>query len=138
VQHGASTLPDDAFDKFPLSGAAEVHLATGFQNIIYDSASFPAELRDKIYAHIENKHADEKKSGQTEEQFMYKTRKKAFGPFKEAIWNMPEEARERISDALEAKFDLLFEKLNVHDTLEIIKKFALTTETKTPLSDILI
>ena len=41
VQHGASTLPDEMFDLFPKRGTLEVHLATGFQNIIFDSASFP-------------------------------------------------------------------------------------------------
>lgn len=136
VQHGASTLPDDAFDKFPLNAAAEVHLATGFQNIIYDSEFFPAQMRDKIYAYLREKLGDEKKSGQTEEQFLYKTRKKAFGPFKEALWNIPEEARKRISEELENQFDLLFEKLNVHDTFEIIKQCAMTTKAKQSLSAI--
>ena len=42
VQHGASTLPNEAFDRFPATGTAEVHLATGFQNIVYDSPNFPA------------------------------------------------------------------------------------------------
>ena len=41
VQHGASTLPDEAFDMFPKVDTVEVHLATGFQNIIYDSPNFP-------------------------------------------------------------------------------------------------
>ena len=45
VQHGASTLPDEAFDRFPATGTAEVHLATGFQNIVYDSKNFPDDLR---------------------------------------------------------------------------------------------
>ncbi|MCL2669911.1 MAG: class II fructose-bisphosphate aldolase, partial [Syntrophaceae bacterium] len=40
VQHGASTLPEEAFDRFPATGTAEVHLATGFQNLIYDSPHF--------------------------------------------------------------------------------------------------
>ena len=31
VQHGASTLPPDAFDAFPRVGACEIHLATDFQ-----------------------------------------------------------------------------------------------------------
>jgi hypothetical protein len=35
------SLPDEAFDKFPQYHAAEIHLATGFQNIIYDSEFFP-------------------------------------------------------------------------------------------------
>ena len=52
VQHGASTLPDEAFDRFPATGTAEIHLATGFQNMIYDSKDFPAQLRAKIYDHL--------------------------------------------------------------------------------------
>lgn len=136
VQHGASTLPDDAFDKFPLNAAAEVHLATGFQNIIFDSPSFPPHLRDEIYAYLRDKHGDEKTSGQTDEQFLYKTRKKAFGPFKEAIWNIPEEARMKISEELERKYDQLFEKLNVHNTFEVVKRCAMTTEAKQFLSTI--
>src|SRR5687767_10452681 len=36
VQHGASTLPDEAFDAFPRVGACEIHLATNFQNLLYD------------------------------------------------------------------------------------------------------
>ena len=45
VQHGASTLPDDAFNMFPETGTSEVHLATGFQNMIYDSSHLPAEFQ---------------------------------------------------------------------------------------------
>ncbi len=52
VQHGASTLPDEAFDKFPKTETAEVHLATGFQNIIYESVNFPPEMRDRIYRYL--------------------------------------------------------------------------------------
>jgi fructose/tagatose bisphosphate aldolase len=36
VQHGASTLPEEAFHRFPAIGTAEIHLATGFQNLIGD------------------------------------------------------------------------------------------------------
>ncbi|HDS11642.1 MAG TPA: aldolase, partial [Candidatus Wirthbacteria bacterium] len=36
VQHGASTLPAGYFRQFPASEAIEIHLATGFQNIILD------------------------------------------------------------------------------------------------------
>ena len=46
VQHGASTLPEDLFGKFPEVETAEIHLATGFQNLIYDHPQFPRELRD--------------------------------------------------------------------------------------------
>ena len=42
VQHGASTLPPSAFDAFPKAGACEIHLATDFQNMVYDHPQFPA------------------------------------------------------------------------------------------------
>ena len=47
VQHGASTLPDEAFDLFPQEETVEVHLATGFQNIIMDSPHFPQKLEEQ-------------------------------------------------------------------------------------------
>ena len=45
VQHGASTLPDELFDRFPEVETAEIHLATGFQNMLFDHPAFPAELK---------------------------------------------------------------------------------------------
>jgi len=123
VQHGASTLPDDAFDIFPKRGTAEVHLATGFQNMIYDSSSFPPELKKEIYAYLLSKHADERKPSDTEEQFIYKTRKKGFGPFKERIWNIDAGRRARIGAELEERFEMLFKKLNAVDTVGYVKKW---------------
>ena len=61
VQHGASTLPDDAFDIFTKKGAAEVHLATGFQNLVYESKAFPAPLKEDMYSYLRTKCASEKK-----------------------------------------------------------------------------
>ncbi|MFQ5713678.1 MAG: class II fructose-bisphosphate aldolase [Candidatus Scalinduaceae bacterium] len=120
VQHGASTLPGDAFDKFPQTGTAEVHLATEFQNMIYENGQFPKDLREEIYDYLKKNCAEERKEGQTDEQFIYKTRKKAFGPFKEKIWNLPGNIRENISATLEDKFVFLFEKLNVGNTKKIV------------------
>ena len=123
VQHGASTLPDEAFDMFPKTGALEVHLATGFQNLIYDSPYFPKKLLNDIHDHLFGKYGDEKKEGETEEQFLYKTRKKAFGDFKKETWNIPAENLEKIRETLEARFSLLFRKLNVINTVDLVNKF---------------
>ena len=133
VQHGASTLPDEAFDKFPATTTAEVHLATGFQNIIYDSPNFPADLKEKMYAWIEKNCADERKEDQTDEQFYYKTRKKGFGPLKQELWNLPENTRIAIGKELEDKFDFLFQKLNVGNTAELIKKFVKPVKVTPPV-----
>ena len=123
VQHGASTLPNEAFDKFPKTGTAEIHLATGFQNMIYESRHFPQALRDEMYQYIKSKMIGEKKDTDTEEQFIYKTRKKGFGPFKKEVWGLPEEARHAIAHELENQFSFLFEKLNVKNSSGIVAKY---------------
>ncbi|MFH1911747.1 MAG: class II fructose-bisphosphate aldolase [Pseudomonadota bacterium] len=132
VQHGASTLPEEAFDRFPATGTAEVHLATGFQNIIYDSPSFPAALRMQIYDYLKREAASERKEGDTEEQFFYKTRKKGIGPFKKELWELPAAVRTALGGELEAQFALLFRKLNVGNTLDTVNRFV--TPVDVPLS----
>ena len=79
VQHGASTLPQNLFHKFPELETAEIHLATDFQNMTYGSSLFPNDFKEEIYTHLRKKFAAEKKEGETDEQFIYKTRKKGFG-----------------------------------------------------------
>jgi fructose/tagatose bisphosphate aldolase len=122
VQHGASTLPEDAFHMFPETGTSEVHLATGFQNIIYDSTHLPAGFRDEVYAYIKTEFAKEHKEGQTEEQFIYSTRKKGFGAIKKKWWDLGEDIRRPIMAELEQKFGLLFDKLRVMNTTDIVNK----------------
>lgn len=121
VQHGASTLPEEAFNMFPETGTSEVHLATGFQNIIYDSKSLPSEFRSEVYAFIKQEYAKEWKEGQTEEQFIYSTRKKGFGLLKKKWWGLPDDVKEPIIKELEERFSLLFDKLKVSNTTDIVK-----------------
>ena len=91
VQHGASTLPDELFHRFPAVETAEIHLATGFQNTLYEHPAFPAELHAKIEAWCFENAADERKPDQTDEQFIYTTRKKAIGPFKRELWDLDQQ-----------------------------------------------
>jgi fructose/tagatose bisphosphate aldolase len=128
VQHGASTLPDEAFDRFPATGTAEIHLATGFQNIIYDSKHFPPELRSRIYGYLMREAASERKEGDTEEQFFYKARKKGLGPFKQELWALPEAVRSALGAELEAQFSLLFRKLNVGGTIATVSRFVMPVD----------
>lgn len=123
VQHGASTLPPEAFHKFPEVGTAEIHLATAFQNLLYDHALFPADLREEIYAYLRKEHAADWKEGKTEEQFLYEARKKALGPFKRELWNLPEEVRATVGQELEAQFIFLFEQLGVTDTADMVARY---------------
>jgi fructose/tagatose bisphosphate aldolase len=134
VQHGASTLPAELFDKFPKVGTLEIHLATEFQNMIYDHPLFPEELRRQIYDWLFENCKDERKPTDTDQQFIYKTRKKALGPFKKELWSLPKEVKEAISSDLQKKFEFLFEKLNVINTKDVVKKY--TKIVKVPLGSV--
>lgn len=122
VQHGASTLPAEAFDKFPEMQTLEVHLATEFQNIIFDGGAFPGDLKEEIYAYLREACADEQVDGETDEQFIYKTRKKAWGPFKQQTWDLPTETRGALGSLVQDKFEFLMDKLGVADTGRLVTK----------------
>jgi fructose/tagatose bisphosphate aldolase len=114
VQHGASTLPDSAFNNFPKRETCEIHLATNFQNMLYDA--LPDALRADVYAWLRENAKDERKATDSDEQFFYKTRKKALGPFKRKFWDLPADARAKLGQAYDAKFGFLFAQLAIGDT----------------------
>ncbi len=120
VQHGASTLPDTAFHNFPSTETAEIHLATNFQNMLYDH--MPAALQKEIYAWLDTNAAEERKEKDSAEQFYYKTRKKALGPFKKALWDLDAATKSDLSAAYDAKFEFLFTQLNVGGTRVAVRK----------------
>jgi fructose/tagatose bisphosphate aldolase len=120
VQHGASTLPESAFSKFAEATACEVHLATGFQNLVYDL--MPDGLRNEVYAWLRENQAGERKPKDTEEQFLYKTRKQAIGAFKAQLWGLDDEFRASARQQLEDKFVFLFEQLGIVGTRDLVAR----------------
>jgi hypothetical protein len=123
VQHGASTLPPDAFGNFSRLETAEIHLATNFQSIVFDSTALPADLREKMYKWLDANAESERKAGDSPEQFYYKARKKAIGPFKQEVWSLPPAVRAAIAAELEKTFDFLFEQLKVNNTAPLVQKY---------------
>jgi fructose/tagatose bisphosphate aldolase len=121
VQHGASTLPDDMFHKFPPTETCEIHLATNFQNMLYDH--MPASLREEIYTWLDANESGDRKASDTDEQFHYKTRKKALGPFKKQIWALPADVKAALASAYDAKFEFLFKQLNIANTKDLVAKY---------------
>jgi fructose-bisphosphate aldolase, class II len=130
VQHGASTLPDSAFHNFPKRETAEIHLATNFQNMLFDN--LPKGLRDEIYAWLRENAKDERKPSDSDEQFFYKTRKKALGPFKQRFWDLPDDTKARLAAAYDEKFGFLFEQLAVGGTAAAVAKFVHAPEQHRP------
>ena len=121
VQHGASTLPEDAFHKFVENEAIEVHLATNFMTMFYDNA--PADLKKEMYTWLDVNSASERKPGMTAEQFYYKTRKNAIGSFKAKMYGLPQADKDKLSLAWEGQFDKLFKLLGMKDTRQYVEKF---------------
>ena len=131
VQHGASTLPDTSFNSFPKRETAEIHLATNFQTMMFDH--LPTVLRDEIYAWLRENAKDERKASDSDEQFFYKTRKKAIGPFKQQMWSLPAETQKTLDAAYDAKFLFLFEQLAIGNTADVTRKFVSPPEQHRPM-----
>jgi fructose/tagatose bisphosphate aldolase len=123
VQHGASTLPPDAFDAFPKAGACEIHLATDFQNIVVDHPLFPTGLRDEMNAWLREHAAGERRPSDTDAQFLFRTRKKSVGAFKRELWSLDDDVKDAIGRSLEERFSFLFTKLNVAETTSLVRRF---------------
>lgn len=124
VQHGASTLPDELFHRFPEVETAEIHLATGFQNLLFEHPRFPAELLRAIEQWTNENAADERKEDESQDQFFYKTRKKALGAFKRELWELPD--KEEILAAQEEKLRFLFQQLGVAGSAQHVARYVTT------------
>jgi fructose/tagatose bisphosphate aldolase len=123
VQHGASTLPDELFHRFPQVETAEIHLATGFQNMIMDHPRFPAGLLKEMHAYCNRDLSAERSEGETDIQFFYKTRKKAWGPFKQQTWDMPADVRQALGATLQEKFEFLIRQLKAENRRETTLRY---------------
>lgn len=133
VQHGASTLPETAFHKFVEAKTCEVHLATAFQSLVMDHPAVPEALKAEMVEWVKTNAAEERKPKDTEAQFIYKSRKKAVGPFKKKFWDLPEEIRAAVGADLEKMFSFLFDQLGIMDTRKTVEKFVTTPEIHRPL-----
>ncbi len=126
VQHGASTLPDTLFHRFPEVETAEIHLATGFQNALYEHPAFPADLHREIEAWCFANAADERKPDQTDAQFIYSARKKAIGPFKRQLWDLP--TKDAILASQGEKIGYLFDQLAVTGGRSTVDRYVTPAE----------
>ncbi len=135
VQHGASTLPDELFHRFPEVDTAEIHLATGFQNTLYDHPAAPKALLDEVEVWVHANAMDERKEGETEQQFVYKARKKALGPLKRRLWEL--ETKDEILVTQAKKLELLYHELRVNGTRATVDRFVRAPERHRPLPDAL-
>jgi hypothetical protein len=76
-----------------------------------------------MYAWIREHALEERKPKDTEEQFIYKARKKALGPFKKRMWSIEADRRRAIGQALEERFTFLMKQLKINDTAAAVARF---------------
>ena len=98
--------------------------------MLYDM--IPAALREEMYAWLRVNAAEERKAGDTDEQFIYKTRKKALGPFKQKLWAVDGADAAAIDRAFDQKFEFLFTQLAAGGTAAHVKRFVTTTPMHRP------
>ena len=68
--------------------------------------------------------AGDRKPTDTDEQFLYKARKKALGMYKKELWGLPEATRKAIGASLEERFAFLLKQLCVNGTRAVAEKYA--------------
>jgi len=125
VQHGASTLPNEAFDRFPATtSTAEIHLATDSRIIVYDSPNFPPDLHERIYDYPEPGGGFERKEGIRKSSSSTKPGRRGSGPSNGRCGDLPQGGPcgpGRLS--WRRSSPSLFRKLNVGNTLEVVNRF---------------
>src|SRR5262249_10623266 len=90
---------------------------------------FPAALKAEMYSWVRENAGEERKPKDTEEQFIYKARKKAIGPFKRQMWSIDDAARAAIGRSLEERFTFLMRQLKIDGTASVVAKFVKASET---------
>jgi len=131
VQHGASTLPDELFHRFREVETVEIHLATGFQNALYEHPAFPRSMHEQIEQWCFANALDERKSDQTDQQFVYTTRKKALGPFKRQLWDL--ESKDAILHDQARKIRFLMHELGVEGSRPMVDRYVTPVEWHRPI-----
>ena len=137
VQHGASTLPKEAFNEFAKANAIEVHLATGFQNLIFDHPALPADLKEAAYTWLRENRQEERTPEMTDEQFYYTTRKRAWGPahLKKLWWSIPSDRKDAIMTDLQEEFRVIFDRLGIGGTAAMVEQTVTPVRTAAPMPE---
>ena len=121
VQHGASTLADSQLSQFPAHQTLEIHLATGWQNLVMDHPAFPADLMHRVGEWVDVQYLNERKLDQTEAQFHYRMRKYAWGQIRREVWELPNEVQDTLATAVYERAKVIFRELGIRETRKYLE-----------------
>ena len=102
--------------------AVEIHLALGFNNLLFDHPRLPQAVKDEIRAYVFERHAHERAAGETDAQFVYNLRKKSWAGMKQRFFELPADIQSDLMASLEEMFADMFRRMNVADTEELVKR----------------
>jgi hypothetical protein len=108
VQHGASTLPDGAFNNFPRTETAEIHLATNFQNMLFDPPAAP--LRQEIYDGSRRTRRTSANRPTRTSSSSTRRGKRRSGRSSAPV-DLPDDVKAAVAKAYDTKFEFLFTQL---------------------------
>jgi len=121
VRSGITPVPETLFPRFPGNDVGELHVTAPFEDLIFDHEAFSPELRKDIYRWIDSEWPGERQSGMSGETFYRATRKRALLPFKQAMWDQPQEQRDRIMADVQAKLVSCFGALGADNTTGLVR-----------------
>ena len=134
VQHGASTLPDELFHHFPAVETAEIHLATGFQNLLFEHPAFPAELHRAIRRMVLRECRRRAQAGRRPtNSSSTRPARRPSGRSSASCGTC--ETRDEILSALRRKVSFLFTELQVTGSNELIARYIKPIDEHRPLPE---
>ncbi|HYE35528.1 hypothetical protein [Methylocaldum sp.] len=121
VRSGITLIPEALFPQFPGNNISELHLVAPFEDLIFDHEAFSPELKKDIYRWINSEWPGERQPGLSDDAFYRATRKRALLPFKQAMWDLPQEQRDRIMADVQAKLVSYFDTLKASNTTGLVR-----------------
>jgi hypothetical protein len=121
VRSGITPIPETLFPQLLENSVRELHLMAPFEDLIFDHEAFPPELKKDIYRWIDSEWPGERQPDMSDEAFYRATRKRALSPFKQALWDLPQEKRDRIMADVQGKAVSYFDTLKASNTTGLVR-----------------
>ena len=121
VQHGASTLPDERVPQLPASTeTAEIHLATNFQNMLYDTLP-PARCATRCTPGCaRTRRTSGRPPTPTSSSSTRRARRRSARS--SALWDLDRGERRTLAKTYDEKFTFLFTQLAVGATKDAVRR----------------
>jgi hypothetical protein len=133
IRSGTLSIPEVLFAEFPDHQVSELQLTAPFEDLILDHEDFPKALKKEFYQWIDNEWPGARRADQSDETFYRASRRRALVPFKQRLWDLPEELRARIAETIQAKLAFYFDSLRVGNTAGLVRATVDIEKTGLPL-----